>query len=200
MQYFITQLLVAAAWPVPYNWAQNAISDLGNTVCGMYGTRYVCSPQHDWMNASFIVLGLTMIAGSTLIYHEFHKSMASAAGFTFMAVAGFGTIVVGLFPENTIGVLHILGALLPFGLGNVALILFGLSLGLSRTLRLYTVMSGVIALIALGLFVTHHYLGLGLGAMERITAYPQTVWLVIFGLYMSRNHFRSGRSSIQSAL
>jgi len=31
LQYYLTQLFVAAAWPVAYSWAHNAISDLGNT-------------------------------------------------------------------------------------------------------------------------------------------------------------------------
>ena len=87
VQYYVTQAVVAAAWPVSYSWAHNTISDLGNTVCGPYGGRYVCSPEHAWMNASFVVLGATMIGGSSLIYHEFRKTPGSAIGFSFMALA-----------------------------------------------------------------------------------------------------------------
>ena len=35
VQYFLVQLIVAAAWHPPYSWAHNLISDLGNTACGM---------------------------------------------------------------------------------------------------------------------------------------------------------------------
>ena len=191
LQYFITQWVAAYAWKTPFSLRLNTISDLGNTACGTYGGRYVCSPLSGWMNASFIVLGIFMIAGSGLIYHEFRRTRASKLGFNAMALAGLGTIVVGLFPENTIGALHFSGALLPFLIGNLGLIILGLSLELSKPLEYYTIISGGFALAALALFETKIYLGLGIGGMERLTAYPQTIWLIVFGLYMSRNHFRN---------
>src|SRR5882724_1557857 len=83
IQYFIIQVVVAMAWSVPYSLSQNTISDLGNTACGQYGDRHVCSPLHPLMNGSFMIFGVTMIAGSALIFHEFRKSTASAAGFSF---------------------------------------------------------------------------------------------------------------------
>jgi hypothetical membrane protein len=189
IQYFIIQLVVALAWPVPYSFSNDAISDLGNSVCGTYDYRYVCSPYHTWMNVSFIVLGATMIAGSTLIYQEFKKNGANKLGFWFMALSGFGTILVGVFPENTVTLLHSFGALLPFLLGNIALIIFGFSLGLAGKFRIYTILSGIVALGALLLFSTHTYLELGLGGMERLVAHPQTIWLMTFGVYMNRDRF-----------
>ncbi len=190
VQYFITQLVVAKHWIIPYSLSQNTISDLGNTACGPYGGRLVCSPLHNWMNASFILLGLFMIAGSGLIYNEFKRSRVSRLGFNFMALAGLGTLLVGLFPENTIGALHTFGAALPFFIGNVGMVILGLALETPTPFRFYTVISGVISLMALVLLLTNAYLGLGIGGMERITAYPQTIWLIVFGIYMSNNHFR----------
>lgn len=190
IQFFITMLLVALAWPTHYSFLNNTISDLGNTACGVYSGRYVCSPQHAWMNASFIVLGTTMVAGSTLIYQEFRKSLGSAAGFTFMALGGIGTIIVGIFAENTISSLHVFGATLPFVIGNMALLVLGFSLEMPRVLRIYTIASGFASLTASLLFITHHYLGLGIGGMERLAANLQTVWLIVFGLYISKNHFK----------
>jgi hypothetical membrane protein len=191
IQFFIVEIIVSHGWPVPYNFSADAISDLGNSACGLYSGRYVCSPYFTWMNVSFVVLGATMIAGSTLIYQEFAKSKLNKAAFTCMALAGFGTILVGIFPENTINLLHSAGALLPFLLGNTALIIFGFSLGLQ--VKTYTITSGVIALAALVLFTTHIYLGLGLGGMERLVAHPQTVWLIAFGVYMSKDRFKKMR-------
>ena len=189
IQFFITMLLVALAWPTHYSFLNNTISDLGNTACGVYNGRYVCSPQHAWMNASFIVLGITMVAGSTLIYREFKKSRASAAGFSFMALGGVGTIIVGIFAENTISSLHVFGATLPFVIGNLALLVLGFSLDIPKPLRIYTILSGFVSLAASLLFTTHHYLGFGVGGMERLAANLQTVWLIVFGLYISKNHF-----------
>jgi hypothetical membrane protein len=187
VQYFVIQLIVANHWRVPYSLLNNTISDLGNTACAIYGGRDVCSPLNPLMNASFVILGLTMFEGAMLIYQEFRKNTGSAMGFTFMALAGLGTILVGIFPENTISPLHFLGAMLPFLIGNIGMIILGLSLKLPKWLRVYSVTSGIISLVALGFFITHSYLGLGIGGMERIVAYPQTIWLIVFGIYISKS-------------
>lgn len=191
IQYYIIQGVAAAAWSIPYSLSANTISDLGNTACGLYAGRFVCSPLHTLMNASFLALGITMATGSLLIYQEFKKTRASLVGFTFMALAGIGTLLVGLFPENSMTSLHALGALLPFLIGNVGLIVLGLVLDIPKSLRYYTLLSGIVALIALGFFTTHHYLGIGIGGMERLVAYPQTMWLIVFGVYISSNHIRA---------
>jgi hypothetical membrane protein len=189
VQYFMIQIIVAAAYKTSYSLRFNTISDLGNSVCSEYSGRYVCSPLHNLMNASFIVLGITMASGALLIYQEFKKDSVTFIGFSFMALAGLGTLIVGLFPENTISVLHILGASLPFILGNIALIILSVSLVIPKLLRYYTFISGALALVALVFFYSDHYLGLGIGGMERLVAYPQTFWLIVFGIYISSNHF-----------
>jgi LPXTG-site transpeptidase (sortase) family protein len=74
VQYFITQIVVASAWHTSFSLTRNVISDLGNTACGQYGDRFVCSPLHGLMNASFLLLGLTMATGSLLIYQEFQRN------------------------------------------------------------------------------------------------------------------------------
>lgn len=193
IQYFLTTIIVARDWHPRYSFAQNTISDLGNTACGAYGSRQVCSPLHAWMNASFIVLGITMISGSILIYQEFRETRFSAIAFSFMALAGVGTILVGFFPENTVSFIHILGATLPFLFGNISLIMLGLALKMPNALRAMAVIFGVFSLTAALLFLTQHYLGIGIGGMERLTAYPQTIWLIVFGIYMSKNRFSSKR-------
>lgn len=191
LQYLLVQIAVAADWPMPgYNWSRNAISDLGNTQCGAYVGRFVCSPQHWLMNVSFVALGLTMLAGSVLIAHEFRKVSYGQWGFLGMAIAGVGAVLVGIFPENIVSSMHVLGALLAFAVGDLAMVVFGTVLPLGGPMRLYTFLSGVIGLAGLTAYMTHHYFGLGLGGMERVAGYPQTVWLIVFGVYMMRNHFR----------
>ncbi len=188
-QYFLVQVVVASAWkPLPYSWRLNSISDLANTSCGAFDGRFVCSPLHGLMNASLILLGLCMAIGSVLVYQEFRKSRV---GFCLMAVAGIGAIIVGLFPEDTIYWVHIAGADLAFLLSNIALIVFGFTLRMPRWFRLYSVASGTVALAALYLFLSHNRFFLGLGGMERVVAYPQTIWLIVFGLYMSKSRNRN---------
>lgn len=193
VQYFAAQIIAAAAWNHPfYSWSRNVISDLGNTACGPYSDRVVCSPQHGLMNASFIMLGITMAIGSLLIYTEFHRSRSTLIGFSCMAAAGLGTILVGLFPENTIAWMHAIGAFLALGVGNVSLIILSFAVGQARRIfRIYTFVSGAISLIAFGLFTTGIYVSLGQGGMERIVSYPQTIWLILLGLYMTATRIRA---------
>lgn len=199
IQYFIIQAVVAKAWTTHYSLLLNPISDLGNTACGLYSGRFVCSPLHSLMNASFIMLGITMAVGSLLIYQEFKERLASLVGFSFMSIAGLGTLIVGLFPENSLSNLHLAGAFLPFFIGNISLIMFSYALQIPKPFQIYTFISGAISLISLLLLVTNHYLGLGVGGMERLTTYPQTIWLVIFGLYISSNHILKHNKTNESA-
>jgi hypothetical membrane protein len=194
VQTLVVQFVVAQAWPQPYSWLHNLISDLGNSACGPFGTRYVCSPQNGLMNASFMLLGLTMAVGALLVYQEFQRSRTSLVGFSVMAIAGFGTILVGAFPENTIFFLHGLGAFLALGLGNASIVILALGLkGVRQDFRVYTLLSGLISLAAMVLFVLGIYLGVGPGGMERVVSYPQTIWLTLFGLYMTATRVRARR-------
>lgn len=190
VQYFVSQAIVASVWSPAYSWVNNLISDLGNTVCGdLYEGRMVCSPNHALMNASFILLGVIMALGSLLIYQEFRESKWSLVGFGLLALGGFGTILVGTFPENTIGIVHQAGAFLALAVGNVALVILGLVLNrVHRSLRIYTTVTGALSLLAFVLFALGIHFGLGAGTIERIASYPQTVWLVLFGMYMTTSH------------
>jgi hypothetical protein len=47
------------------------------------------------------------------------------------------------------------------------------------------------SLTALVCFAGHRYFGIGAGTMERVAAYPETVWLIAFGIFISRNHQRA---------
>jgi hypothetical membrane protein len=186
IQYFLAQLLVARRWSPPYSLARNTISDLGNTACGRYGGRLVCSPLHGVMNASFVVLGAAMVAGSALIWRGRGRvaGWGAAAGLGLMGVSGAGVVLVGLFPENSVPALHGTGAGLSFVLGNVGIIVLGVAMRLPLGLRVYSFLSGAGALVALGCFASGRYLGLGEGGMERVVAYPQTAWLIVIGLYL----------------
>lgn len=190
LQYLIMQVIVASYWPRPgYSWRDNAISDLGNTVCRPYAGRFVCSPEHLIMNVSFIVLGLTMFAGSWLIYHEFRRNPRSCYGFIAMAIAGIGVVLVGASPENVQDTIHAIGAFLVFGVGDLALVLLALTIDMPKLVRWYTLLSGIVGLTGLALYASGIYVHLGLGGMERVAGYPQTFWLIVFGTYMSRNHY-----------
>lgn len=187
IQYFIVQIVVAASYIGYFSLAHNTISDLGNTVCGVFGDRYVCSPLHTLMNVSFFSLGATQSLGAMLLYKSMDKNPRSLVGLGGMVAAGLGTMVVGLYPENTIGFIHGAGAALPFVLGNIAMLLLATQLRLPTWLKYYSYFSGLAGLTALVLFTTQTYLGIGLGGMERVVAYPQTIWMILVGIYCLRS-------------
>ncbi|MEO8863251.1 MAG: DUF998 domain-containing protein [Candidatus Saccharimonadales bacterium] len=187
LQYYVIQIICGAAWTYGFSWTHNTISDLGNTVCGQYGDRFVCSPYYSLMNGSFVVLGVTTIVGAVLIAKSFSKSRPYYLGFSCMVLSGAGTIVVGLFPENTISVGHITGAALAFVAGNIGMILIGLAQKgrkMPSSLRIYSISSGIIGIIGLTLFIAQIDIGLGLGSMERIASYPQSIWMFVIGTYL----------------
>lgn len=196
-QFFIVQVYVASFWQQAYSWRNNTISDLGSTACGMFEGRYVCSPMHNLMSWSLIILGLAIAIGSVLIYKGFRADKA-LTGFALMSLVGIGAFLAGLFPENELGWLHDTGAMLAFGLGSVSLMTLAYELHRVRwELRLYTLITGIFAAIAFILYAFDIYLGLGQGSMERLTSYPQILWFMLFGFYLTRRRFLRPRSKIK---
>lgn len=186
LQYFLIQFVVALQWSPPYNVSKNTISDLGITMCGRFNARYVCSPLHQVMNFSFVFLGVTMVAACILLQHRFStvRSRWRNTGFILVGIGGIGVMMVGIFPEDSIPSLHGIGAALPFLLGNIGVVVLGFSLPVLRGFRLFTLISGIVALAAVAFYATGHYLGLGEGGIERVVAYPQTIWLIALGVFL----------------
>jgi hypothetical membrane protein len=192
--YFLIQVIVAWVFTPSYNLVSNSISDLGETSCGGYGSPAMCSPRWWLMDyVGFLLLGLVMVVGSALLYHEFterppRERRAAMVGFTLVALGGFGSILVAFFPENENGTMHIIGAALAIGVGNVAILVLGAILILPESMRRAMLLFSSLALVALVCFASHRYFGIGHGTMERIAAYPVTIWMITFGLYIWRFH------------
>lgn len=185
LQYFIAQAVVAAAWTTQFSLKNNYISNLGNTECGQYAGLYVCSPLYPLMNLSFIVFGITISLGTLLIYRQFARTKLANVGFSMLFLSGIGSMIVGLFPENTVGSLHVLGAFFGLVVGNMGIGLLGAALkNVHTSVRIYSVLTAAVTLVAFVLFYSGIYLGIGLGGMERVVSYGYTLWMVVFGLYL----------------
>lgn len=197
--YFLIQVIVAWVFIPSYSLVTNSISDLGETSCGGYGSPAMCSPRWWLMNyVGFLVLGLVMVVGSALLYHEFterpqKERRAAMIGFSLIALGGLGSILVAFFPENENRTMHIVGAALAIGVGNVAILVLGAILLLPESMRRSMLLFSSLALVALLCFASHRYFGIGHGTMERIAAYPVTIWLITFGLYIWRFHPKRSR-------
>ncbi|MFG2113130.1 DUF998 domain-containing protein [Streptomyces sp. NPDC048718] len=189
VQFFVVHAIVESAWATPYSWARNNISDLGNALCAVQRQpepRYICSPEHALMNGSFIALGVLFLAGGVLMGGApWRRGPLAAVSRVLLAAAGVGFALAGLFPADAHENQHVLGALLIMVLGNTGLVLAGYALERSTpaALRWGSTALGVVAITGFGLFLSRHYLGLGLGGMERVAALPLLVWTVAIGVH-----------------
>jgi hypothetical membrane protein len=168
---FIVALIVAEAFYPGYSVAQNYISDLGATC---RATCTVVQPTSTIFNSSATLLGLLTLVSSYFVQRGFRSRV-----FTFLVfMTGIGVTGVGVFPE-TAGVIHPIVSLITFlfaGLSAIA------SYRLQKApLSYLSVLLGLITLLALTLYVSNTFLGLGPGGMERMVVYPALIWAIGFG-------------------
>ncbi len=188
VQFFVIHAIAESAWSRPYSWSRNNISDLGNAHCALQSDpepRYICSPEHDLMNVSFVILGVLLVVGAVLTGGVlWRRSRTAALARLLLAGAGVGFVLAGLAPADVNENQHVLGALLIMAAGNIGLVMAGFSLAeqVPAPLRWGSSLLGVTAIAACGLFFSHHYLGLGMGGMERVAAFPLLIWALTAGV------------------
>src|SRR6266581_738731 len=140
--------------------------------------------------AQFAVIGLT-VAESVYPNYSVSQNYISDLGVgpaalifdpsIVVALAGVGAIAVGVFTED-FGVLHPLVSLWTFVFIALSAIL---AMRVVRPPFQYiSVILGVLSLIALGLYISKRYAGLGPGGMERMIVWPILVWGLAFGGYL----------------
>lgn len=184
LQFLVTHLIVQAVWNTPYRWSANNISDLGNVQCGAWGDppRFVCSPLHALMNASFATQGAALILGVLLLWSGWRSTRASRVGRVLLLLGGAGWTLAGLFPADVNENVHVLGAALIFVLGNLGLLLSGPAFDTGGpTLRVLGALLGAAGLVAMILFFRGESLGLGMGGMERVAVFPLQLWTLLAG-------------------
>jgi len=167
---FILVMTVAEALYPGYNMATNYISDLG------VGSTALL------FNTSVVLFGVMTLLGAA-----FGRRSLGAPLMLTLVLAGAGVVGVGLFPETT-GAPHLICSLITFFFGAAsAIISYRVT---RRPLSYFSVVLGVIALAALvllfffPLYFPHYDLGIGIGGMERMIAFPSLVWALGFGGFM----------------
>jgi hypothetical membrane protein len=117
LQYVATEVVARLAWRGPFDWRTNWLSDLGARAC----TPAACSPLHDAVNASTVLLGVLAIGGAVL-------GSPATGGFAaiLIVLAGLGTALAGAVPADVAPVVHFTGALPAFFLANAGLVVLGL--------------------------------------------------------------------------
>jgi hypothetical membrane protein len=130
-----------------------------------------------------------MAAGAILTRSTFTAGWRRGLAVALFVAAGLGVLMVGVYPENENITIHSIGAAMNFIGGNMALVLYGLSVPSTSSrsqLRWFSITTGIVGLTSTGLFVARHDLGLGAGGMERLAAYTTTTWQIVAGLIVLR--------------
>ncbi|MGP8077316.1 MAG: DUF998 domain-containing protein [Thermoplasmata archaeon] len=192
LQFVVVMGVVQLRWKTTYSLTGNVLSDLGNTQCGFWPTsssHYVCSPWYLTFNVSLALFGLLVILGALLVRSAFPDRSSRSLGLGLLALAGAGSVGVGLFPENVHLDPHLGSALVAFVGGSLALVVLGVSMFRDTRwdgYRAYTLFSGLVGLIALLLYVAKLYVGLGPGGMERLIVAPLLLWMVVASIHLLR--------------
>jgi hypothetical membrane protein len=170
-------IVVAEALYPGYSVSMNYISDLGATC------RTACvieQPASAVFDSTVILLGLFVIAASYFLYRSSKRKLLPS----LLILSAIGGIGVGVFPETT-GILHVIVSLIVFLFGGLSAI--ASYQVLEAPINYLAVSLGVLTLLALFLFSSGYYLGIGPGGMERMIAYPALLWLVGFGAYLMKS-------------
>ena len=157
-----------------YNAANNYISDLG-TFCT--STTCVELPSHNLFDASVFLIGFAIAMGSYFLYRAFRNKVFSG----LLILSGIGAMGVGIFPENFV-LEHEIFSFVVFFFGALAAIA---AYKIERKpLNYFSPIIGAFSVVMLVLFLTGNNLGLGVGGMERMVAYPVLLWGVGLGGHM----------------
>ncbi|MET7822708.1 DUF998 domain-containing protein [Micromonospora zamorensis] len=199
--FLVVSLVTGLRWREPtYSWALHNISDLGNARCGVWDTtrpRYVCSPWHPLMNAAMLTTGVLLAAGLLLTWRLLGRGGVVRSAQMLLLVATGGYALAALYPADVDENLHVLGAFLIMGLGNVGLLLAGFAPG-TTTLgrwRPLTLTAGLIALVGTVLFFAQQGVGIGVGGMERVAVLPFPLWACCLGVLLAERPASLPRSN-----
>lgn len=162
---FIVGMMIAETLYNNYSIKDNYISDLG------------VGPSALVFNGSVILLGTLIVVASYLIYRAVHARLLTL----LTLLSAIGAIGVGVFTENA-GQMHVIVSAVAFVFGGTSAVA---AYRLEKVpLNYISPILGVTALVALALFGTGNFLGIGKGGMERMIAYPILLWALAFGAHL----------------
>jgi hypothetical membrane protein len=160
-----------------YSMADNYISDLGNFSYPVSAVIF---------NASIIVFGAMAIYAGMLLKTALDKWLG-----ILLILAGIGGIGVGIFNEGTILAIHYVCAFTVFACGGIAIYRSARVLYTRPTSWIFLILAGIVAFFFS--FMIYNVvsgspdkilLGIGVGGMERMVAFPTIFWAMATGIYL----------------
>jgi hypothetical membrane protein len=187
-QFFVVQALAQQGWQgsQPYSLRHSWISDLGATTCGTYsggGGIIVCSPRHGLLNAGLVVLGGQVLFGAALLQPMLPASRFTQPALGLLTASGIALPFVAGFPEDTGKPWHAVAATVHLATAGLGMLAAGLALrgsGRKRSAAV-TLVLGAASVVGTAVTGAGGGLGVGRGAVERLAAWPFTVWTTLAG-------------------
>ncbi len=162
---FILGLIVAEALYPGYSISANYISDLG------------VGPSSTIFNMSIFLVGLLSIIGTYFLHRTFHDWTITL----LLTIAALAAMNVGIFTENS-EPMHTIASVLVFFFGGLsAIVSYRL---LKSPFSIIAITLGLISLSASIFFIGKFYLGIGVGGIERMIAYPILIWMIGVGGFL----------------
>jgi len=158
---FLLLMIVSEALYPGYSVKYNYISDLGVGKTGII------------FNTSIMIMGIMVMVASILLDARKYYT-------PLLFLVGLGAFLVGAFPETT-GLPHLLASLITFLFGGIS------AIAVSIRRNYFWAVLGSVTLFALVLYIAKDYGPLGTGGMERIIVYPEIIWGISFGTYLTND-------------
>lgn len=185
LQFFVIETLVQLQQDLPYSRVHDVISALGA------GT----SPAAALMNASFVAQAGLILAGA-LALRPLLNGVAGRIAVVLLSLTAVGVLVVGVFPQDTAGPWHTIGAAAYLGGGALGLIALAYAVrARSEALGTALALLGLLGAAASIFFVMAVTALLGEGGTERVAAYVLPLGLALAGLTLWRGGAGPGAES-----
>jgi len=188
VQFFLAQALAQHAWKgsAPYSLRFSWISDLGATSCGSYsggGGILVCSPRHALLNGGLTLLSAQVVLGTLLLLPILSAERYGRAAGALVLLSGAALPFVAAFPEDTGKPWHAVAATVHFAAAGLGMAATGLAIR-TRHPRAGALSFALASASLAGTLLTLAGSGAGIGraAVERLAAWPFTVWTTVVGV------------------
>lgn len=194
IEFFVAQFIAQAGWS-SYSMLTMDISELGLTACtgtDLDAARADCSPLNLVFNAGMVLNGILVVLGVWFTRKLWPAGQLTTTALWTLAIGGGdGSIIVGLIPLNVSLPLHATGAVLALFVACFGIMMMGAIVWrTNRAFAIYSLATGLIAMSAFALYALEIHLGTGRGILERVAAWPHTVWYMVTGALILRGQFR----------
>ena len=176
---FLVGMLIAEALYPAYSISGNYISDLGAYCNGVFPSAGVCviyQPTSNIFNSSVFLLGALLVIAAYVLWRPHRMKVFPI----LLLLTGIGAMGVAVFPETN-PVAHEITSDVAFLFAGLSAI-WGYRLA-KGPMSYFSVILGVVNLVAILLFTANVLFGLGVGGMERMIVYPVVIWATGMGGY-----------------